>query len=72
MANFDSGVKTYIKCYAVVEIEFPVDWNGIPDISCYQCKFFSRNTGMCQLTKEISEYPQKYVGEKCPLQMKEE
>lgn len=72
MANFDSGVKTYIKCYAIVEIEFPVDWNGISDISCYQCKFFSRNTGMCQLTKEISEYPQKYVGEKCPLQMKEE
>jgi hypothetical protein len=28
---------------------------------------FSRNTGVCQLTKEISEYPTKHRGSQCPL-----
>jgi hypothetical protein len=71
VANFDSGVKSYIKAYAVVEVGFPVDWKDNPDVCCYQCKFFSRNTGMCQLTKEMSEFPQKYVGSHCPLEIKE-
>lgn len=71
MASFDSGVKGYIKGYAIVEVAFPVDWKDNADISCYQCQFFSRNTGMCQLSKTISEYPQKYVGSNCPLQMQE-
>ena len=71
MANFDTGVKSYIKGYAVVEVAFPVDWKDNPDVSCYQCQFFSRNTGMCQLTKTISEYPQKYIGSNCPLQLQE-
>lgn len=72
MANFDSGVKSYIKGRAVVEVTFPVDWKGNADVSCYQCKFFSRNTGMCQLTKTISEYPQNYVGSNCPLEIETE
>lgn len=67
MANFESGVKSYIMAYAVVEVGFPVDFSGRCEINCYQCKFFSRNTGVCQLTKEISEYPTKYVGHNCPL-----
>ena len=28
---------------------------------------FSRNNGICQLTKEVSEYPTKYIGSRCPL-----
>ena len=72
MANFDSGVKEYIKAYAIVQVNFPVDYRGNADISCYQCGFFSRNTGVCQLTKEITEYPQKYVGHNCPLETIEE
>lgn len=71
MPCFESGVKEYITGYAVVEVHFPVDFKGSSDISCYQCKFFSRNTGMCQLTKEISEYPTKSVGSNCPLELKE-
>lgn len=67
MANFESGVSRYIIARATVEVGFPVDWRGNPDISCMQCKFFSRNTGVCQLTKEIVEYPTKYVGNACPL-----
>ena len=71
MPNFDSGVKKYITGYAVVEVSFPVDWRDNPDISCYQCKLFSRSSGQCQLTKEVSEYPQRYVGSHCPLIIKE-
>ena len=69
MSNFENGVKSYIKGRAVVEVSFPVDWKDNADISCYQCKFFSRNNGICQLTKEVSEYPQKYVGGHCPLEI---
>lgn len=69
MSNFENGVKSYIKGRAVVEVNFPVDWKDNADISCYQCKFFSRNNGVCQLTKEVSEYPQKYVGGHCPLEI---
>lgn len=67
MANFDSGVKRYIKATATVTVSFPVDFKDNADITCYQCKFFSRTSGICQLTKEISEFPQKYVGSHCPL-----
>lgn len=72
MAYFESGVKKYITGYAVVEVGFPVDFKDNADISCYQCPFFSRNNGICQLTKKISEWPQRYVGHSCPLIIKEE
>lgn len=71
MANFDSGVADYIRATATVEVKFPIDFRGQADISCFQCKFFSRNTGACQLTKEITAYPQKYVGRSCPLRAEE-
>ena len=67
MKDFSSGVKAYITGECVVKINFPVDWKDNADVCCYQCKMFSRNTGMCQLTKEISEYPTKYIGSHCPL-----
>ena len=67
MAQFDSGVKGYVTGECTVKIHFPVDWNGKADVNCYQCKVFSRNTGICQLTKEISEYPTKHIGSNCPL-----
>ena len=67
MANFESGVKSYIKGECKVTIYFPVDFKDNYDVCCYQCKMFSRNTGICQLTKEISEFPTKYIGSKCPL-----
>ena len=57
MPSFDSGVKAYITGECVVKIHFPVDWKGNAEMNCYQCKMFSRNNGICQLTKEISEYP---------------
>ena len=67
MADFSSGVKAYITGEYLVKIHFPVDWKDNVDVCCYQCKMFSRSTGMCQLTKEISEYPTRYIGSHCPL-----
>ena len=72
MANFDAGVAGYVKGYAVVEVNFPVDRKGNADISCWQCPFFSRNNGICQLNKSIVAWPQRYVGQNCPLEIKEE
>lgn len=68
MASFEDGVKAYIIGRHTVEVHFPIDWRDNPDVCCYQCNMFSRNTGICQLTKEISEYPTKYRGSMCPLQ----
>ena len=67
MSKFESGVKSYIDGTATVTIHFPVDMQGKAHINCYQCKLFSRNNGVCQLTKEVSEYPSMYVGSNCPL-----
>ena len=69
MANFESGVKSYVVGTAKIRVNFPVDFKNNADISCYQCHFFSRNNGICQLTKSVIAYPQKYVGADCPLEM---
>lgn len=67
MPNFDSGVKRYIKAVAVVETYFPVDWHDRADVSCRQCNFFVRATGRCGLNQLVVNYPEKFVGEHCPL-----
>lgn len=67
MPNFDNGVKAYIVGRCAISVHFPIDWKDNIDVSCFQCKFFSRNNGICQLTKEVSEYPTKFRGSKCPL-----
>ena len=68
MANFDTGVKRYIKCYAVVEVNFPVDWKDNAEIACKHCNFFVRATQRCGLTQNIVNYPERYIGECCPLE----
>ena len=67
MLNFEDGVKGYIQGECTVRILFPVTHSGSADVCCYQCKMFSRSSGICQLTKEVSEYPTKYKGSHCPL-----
>jgi hypothetical protein len=68
MANFDSGVKRYIKARATVEVFFPVDWRDSAEIACKHCKFFVRSTMRCGLNQEVVNYPERYVGECCPLE----
>lgn len=72
MPNFDTGISSYIKTYAVVEVNFPVDERGRADISCYRCPFFYRNSSRCQLNEQLVAYPERFVGDKCPLMKKEE
>lgn len=72
MPCFDSGVSGYVRCYAVIEVNFPVDDKGRSDIACKHCQYLSSNERMCQLNKEPVAYPQKYVGQNCPLMQKEE
>lgn len=68
MANFDTGVKRYIKARAVVEVSFPVDWKDNAEIACKHCNFFVRATQRCGLNHEIVNYPERYIGEYCPLE----
>lgn len=72
MANFDSGVKRYIKTYAVVEVSFSVDWKDNADISCKHCPYYVRATQRCALNQAIINYPEKYVGTECPLEIVDE
>lgn len=69
--RFECGVLSYIHGKGVIENFFPVDSKGVADINCYQCKFFSRNSGICHVTKEVVQYPQKFVGAHCPLKFEE-
>ena len=68
MANFDCGVKAYIFGEYTIRISFPVDFKDNADVNCYQCRMFNRTAGLCRITNEVSEYPSKYIGSKCPLQ----
>lgn len=67
MANFDSGVSGYVSATATVSVNFPIDNKGIADISCKRCPYLSSNERMCQLNKQPVAYPNKYVGDMCPL-----
>lgn len=72
MANFDSGVSKYIKARAVVEIGFPVDWRGSVEIACKHCNFYVQATRRCGLTQTVVNFPERFVGSECPLELIEE
>ena len=72
MANFQSGVSDYVRTYAIVNVNFPVDEKGRAEIMCKHCPYLSSNERMCQLNKEPVAFPNKYIGDKCPLQEIEE
>ena len=67
MANFESGVSSYIEAEATVKVFFPVDSKGVADISCSQCYYFREAPKRCGLNWEICAYPNKFVGDSCPL-----
>lgn len=69
MAGFDSGVSRYVTGTATVTVHFPVDSKGREHIACVHCKFFSSSSRFCQLSKEIPEFPDKFVGSFCPLEI---
>ena len=65
--RFESGVDSYVKAYAVVEVNFPVDDKGRADVSCKQCPYLSTTSRICQLNKRPVAYPDRHVGQYCPL-----
>ena len=67
MSDFSSGVMRYIVAKATVEVAFPVDMNGNASICCYMCQFFRRTYSTCGLNGCVVAFPQKYVGDSCPL-----
>ena len=64
---FESGVASYVKAEAVIKVNFPVDEKGRAEIACKHCPYLSSNERMCQLNKEPVAYPNKFVGDMCPL-----
>ena len=70
--RFDSGVADYVVGKAVVTVYFPVDAKGRADISCKQCEYFRNSTRRCALNGLISEYPERYVGSRCPLELSDD
>ena len=68
MAHLDSGVTAYVHAQALVDVYFPVDSRGNEDISCRQCYFYrGDSSNRCGLNHEVCAYPNKYVGDGCPL-----
>ena len=68
MANFESGVASYIMGVAIVKVPFPVDFRGNAEIACKHCPYLERGHQRCGLNKEVVNYPERYVGDKCPLE----
>ena len=69
---FESGVQSYVVGIHTVEVPFPVNWRGEPDVRCELCRYYSRTGRRCHLNGEVVEYPEKYIGSKCPLKFTEE
>lgn len=67
MSRFDSGVDSYVIGRCVVEVAFPVDRRGKAEIACKHCNFFSRSSQRCGITNQVINYPEHFVGTKCPL-----
>lgn len=67
MANFESGVSGYVKAKATVEVHFPIDWRGSAEVACKHCDFFRRTSMRCGLNQSMVNFPDKYVGDECPL-----
>ena len=67
MPNFESGVASYIKAEAKIKVNFPVDEKGRAEIACKHCPYLSSNERMCWLNKESVAYPNRFVGDMCPL-----
>ena len=67
MATYESGVSAYVRGTATVEVFFPVDERGNADVNCYQCEYFHRTSVRCGLNNRICAYPQRNIGQYCPL-----
>ncbi len=72
MADFSSGVSGYIKGSVIVTVSFPVDIKGNASVCCAQCSFFDRYNRKCHLNDKMTAYPEKYIGQYCPLDFEDD
>lgn len=68
MADFSSGVKSFVIGTTTVQNYFPVDLKGNAEISCKQCRFYRISSRKCGLNEELIAYPDRYIGSNCPLE----
>ena len=68
MPKFENGVAGYVIGRAMVEVAFPIDFKGNEEVACKHCPFYIRATQRCALNQEVVNFPEKYVGVKCPLE----
>lgn len=68
---FESGVSSYVVGVAVVRVNFPVDNRGNPHVRCAMCEYFSRNSNRCRLNGALCAFPDKFIGQACPLKFDE-
>lgn len=69
--SLDSGIKAFVTATATVKVQFPIDWNGREYVQCDKCPFFSASRSWCNLANTVVEFPHKYVGSCCPLELEE-
>lgn len=67
MANFETGITSYIHSQAIVDVYFPIDDRGNSHVNCRNCYFYRDASHRCGLNYEICSFPDKYVGDACPL-----
>ena len=71
MANFESGVRGYVKAQATVTVYFPIDLKGNVEIACKHCEHYVSSLRKCGLNQKIVNYPERCVGVSCPLEQVE-
>lgn len=71
MPDFTSGVSDFVLGTCTVTNFFPIDMRGNADVSCKQCRFYRSSYRKCALNDELIAYPEKYIGQNCPLDIKE-
>lgn len=67
MANFETGVASYVEAEATVKVFFPVDRKGVAHICCRQCDMFRSAVYKCGINGAVCWNPEHYVGANCPL-----
>jgi hypothetical protein len=68
VASFDNGISSYVHATATVDVYFPVDERGNSHVTCRHCYYYRDASHRCGLNYEICSFPDKYVGDNCPLE----
>ena len=68
MTSFENGIQSYIHAQAIVDVYFPIDERGNSHVTCRHCYYYRDASHRCGLNYEICSFPDKYVGDNCPLE----